>query len=116
MHSVLEVIFIDYANLLRRQYPDQTIRNAAVFDSAVKAFSRHGYIQLAPAGRAIPSDLPDFIVRTIKRAKHQPIWVPTGKLPKDLWDIFEQMKPTLHGKKIEWRHTPARQPATGRKK
>jgi hypothetical protein len=117
MHSLLEGIFVDYANRLRRQYPDQTIRNAAVFASAVKAFSRHGYIQLAHAGRGIiPSDLPNFIVRTIKRAKHQPIWIPTRNLPRDYWGIFEQMKPTLRGKKIEWLHTPAREVANGRKK
>jgi hypothetical protein len=116
MHGLLEVFFIDYANLLRRQYPDQTIRNATVFASAVKAFSRQGYIQLVDARRGIPSDLPDFIVRTIKRAKHQPIWIPTRNLPRDYWGIFEQMKPTLRGKKIEWLHTPAREVANGRKK
>jgi hypothetical protein len=76
MHGLLECEFASYANLLRQRYPERIIRNATVFESAICEFSRLGYIQLVDARREIPSDLPEFLVRTIKRMKRQPVWVP----------------------------------------
>ena len=43
------------------------------------------------------TQFPDFLVRTIKRAKHQPIWVPGVNFPDDPMDIYEQMKPFGYG-------------------
>ena len=40
MHGLLESTFVDYANRLRSNYPDRTIRNAAVFLSGVPEFAR----------------------------------------------------------------------------
>lgn len=76
MHALLECIFVDHANLLWANYPDRTIRNAAVFVSGVPEFARPGLIELVDARTGIRDGIPDFVVRTIKRAKHQPIWIP----------------------------------------
>lgn len=67
MHPLLECTFVDYANLLRANYPDKTIRNAAVFASGVPEFARLGYIELVDARTGIPEGIPDFLIRTIKR-------------------------------------------------
>ena len=66
-HALLECIFVDYANLLRANYPGQTIRNAAVFVSGVPEFTRLGFIELVDARTGIRDGIPDFIVRRIKR-------------------------------------------------
>jgi hypothetical protein len=82
MHGVLEFTFVDYANLLREKYPAQIIRNAKVFASGISEFARLGFIELVEARCGIPKDLPGFLVRTIKRAKHQPIWIPGVNFPR----------------------------------
>jgi tRNA A37 N6-isopentenylltransferase MiaA len=92
MHGLLESIFVDYANQLRANYPERTIRNGAVFASGVLEFARLGYIELVDARTGIPDGVPAFLVRTIKRAKHQPIWIPGANFPDDPWDLCEQMK------------------------
>jgi hypothetical protein len=40
IYALLKEILSRYANVLRAQYQKQTIRNAAVFDSAIREFSR----------------------------------------------------------------------------
>jgi hypothetical protein len=108
MHALLECIFVDYANLLRTNYPGKTIRNAAVFVSGVPEFARLGLIELVDARTGIRDGIPDFVVRTIKRAKHQPIWIPGVNFPASLDDIFKQMKPFMRGNKVVWQHIPSR--------
>ena len=46
MHDLLESLFEDYARQLRADYPEQTIRKAVVFASAIREFARLGYIEL----------------------------------------------------------------------
>jgi hypothetical protein len=106
MHGLLEALFRQYANLLRPKYPDKTIRNADVFTSGVKEFTRLGYIELVDARTRIPDGLPPGLVRTIKRAKHQPIWIPGPKFPDEPFDLFEIMKPQLSGNEVSWQHCP----------
>ena len=113
MHGILECTFANYANRLRAKYPERTIRNAAVFASGVPEFARHGYIELVDARTSIPDGLPPALVSTIKRAKHQPIWIPGPHFPDDPWDIYEQMKPSVRGDEIIWQHFPANAPAPG---
>src|ERR1035437_991268 len=108
MHALLECIFVDYANLLRANYPGQTIRNAAVFVSGVPEFARLGFIELVDARTGIRDGIPDFIVRRIKRAKHQPIWIPGPNFPASPDDIYDQMKPFMRGNKVVWQHIPSR--------
>jgi hypothetical protein len=110
MHGLLESIFVDYANQLRAKYPDRIIRNAAVFASGVPEFARLGFIELVDARRGIPEGIPDFLVRTIKRAKHQPIWIPGVNFPDDPWDINEQMKPSMRDNEVTRRFRKARAP------
>ena len=107
MHGLLECIFVDYANLLRAKYPGRTIRNAAIFVSGVPEFARLGLIELVDARTGIPEGIPDFVVRTIKRAKHQPIWIPGVNFPASPDDIFKQMKPFMRGDEVVWRHIPS---------
>ncbi len=95
MHGLLESTFARYANLLRQKYPGRTIRNAAVFASAVAEFARLGYVELVDARMGIPEGLPDFLVCTIKRVKHQPIWIPGVNFPDQAMDIYDQMKPCI---------------------
>jgi hypothetical protein len=114
MHGLLECTFVDYANRLRATYPERTIRNGAVFASGVPEFARLGYIELVDAKASIPGGLPPSLVRTIKRAKHQPIWIPGPNFPDDPWDIFDQMKPSIHADNIVWQHVPAKRRNTWR--
>lgn len=114
MHGLLESTFVDYANRLRANYPDRTIRNAAVFLSDVPEFARPGFIELVDARTKIPEGLPAFLVRTIKRAKYQPIWIPGPNFPDDPFDIYEQMKPSMRGDEIVWQHFPSKRRSSWR--
>jgi hypothetical protein len=114
MHGLLEHMFVDYANLLRSKYPNKTIRNAAVFTSGVPEFARFGYIELIDARKGIPEEIPDFLVRTIKRSKRQPIWMPGPNFPDEPFDIYDQMKPDMLGNQLLWLHTPSQKPITWR--
>jgi hypothetical protein len=114
MYYLLETLFGQYASQLRSNYPERTIRNAAVFASAVPEFARLDYMELVDARTSIPDGLPPGLVRTIKRAKHQPIWIPGPNFPDDPWDIFKQMKPSLRGDEIVWQHIPAKRRNTWR--
>jgi hypothetical protein len=105
MHWLLESLFVQYANLLRSNYPDKTIRNAAVFASGFQEFARRGYIELVDGRIGIPEGLPLDLVRTIKRAKHQPIWIPGPNFPDDPWD--KQMKPSSRGDEVVGNTFPA---------
>ena len=106
MHGLLECIFVEYANQLRANYPGRIIRNAKVFASGVPEFARLGFIELVNARTGIPEGIPDFLVRTIKRAKHQPIWIPGVNFPDDPWDINEQMKPYMLNNEVVWQYIP----------
>jgi hypothetical protein len=111
---LLESLFVQYANRLRSNYPDKTIRNGEVFASGVPGFARLGYIELVDVRTRIPDGLPPALVRTIKRAKHQPIWIPGPNFPDDPWDIYEQMKPSFRGDEILWQHFPSTRRGTWR--
>ena len=115
MHGLLKCIFADYANLLRAKYPGRTIRNAAVFTSGVPEFARLGFIELVDARTGIPEGLPDRLVHTIKRAKHQPIWIPGVNFPDNAMDIYDQMKPTMRNNEVVWRHIPSKRRSTWRR-
>jgi tRNA A37 N6-isopentenylltransferase MiaA len=114
MHALLECTFVDYANQLRAKYPGRIIRNAAVFASGVPEFARLGLIELVDARRGIPEGIPDFLVRTIKRAKHQPIWIPGVNFPDDSMDIYDQMKASLQNNEVIWEHIPSKRSVTWR--
>ena len=107
MHGLLESIFVSYANRLRASYPDRTILNAAVFASGVPEFARLGFIELVDARSGIPESIPDFLVRTIKRAKHQPISIPGINFPDDPMDIYEQMRPFMRKNTVVWQCFPS---------
>src|SRR6476659_6696639 len=100
MYGLVECIFVEYANLLRLKYPNRTIRNAAVFASGVPEFSRFGYIELIDARKGIPEEIPDFLVRTIKRSKRQPIWMPGPNFPDDPFELHDYMKPYTLGDQL----------------
>jgi len=105
MHAILECIFVDYANQLRAEYPGRNIRNAAVFASGIPVFERFGYIELVNAKTGIRKGIPEFLIRRIKRSKRQPIWIPSTNFPVDLSDIDKEMKASMHGDAVVWRHT-----------
>ena len=105
MFALVEVILVDYANQLRAAYPKRQIRNATVFASAVPECARLGYIELVDARQKIPAHISDYVAHKIKRAR-QPIWVPGKKFPRNPFDMFELMNPSMHGDEIVWRHTP----------
>jgi hypothetical protein len=108
MYRLLECTFVDYANQLRANYPGRKIRNAAVFASGVAEFARLGFIELVDARIGIPKGIPDFLVRTIKRAKYQPIWIPGVNFPDNPMDIYEQMKPSMRNNEVVWQHIPSK--------
>lgn len=113
MHGLLESMFVQYANLLRSNYPDKTIRNGEVFASGVQEFARLGYIELVDARTGIPDGLPAFLVRTIKRAKPA-IWIPGPNFPDKPWEIDELMKPSLRGNEVVWQQCPSKRRSTWR--
>ena len=114
VHGLLESLFVGYAKDLRTRYPELRIRKAMVLNSAIREFARLRYIELVDGRLGVPQDIPDFLVRAIKRAKHQPIWIPGPNFPDDRWDLYHQMKPSIHGIEIAWQHTPAQKPNTWR--
>ena len=69
MHDLLESLFENYARQLGADYPEQTIRKAVVFASAIREFARLGYIELVNVRLGIPADLPKALVRTMKTLK-----------------------------------------------
>lgn len=90
--------------------------NAAVFVSGVPEFARRGYIELVDARTGIPGSIPAFLVRTIKRAKHQPIWIPGPNFPDEPVDMYEQMRPSMRGNEIVWQHFPGKSASTWRER
>ena len=116
MHGLLECIFADYANQLRAKYPGRTIRNVAVLTSGVPEFARLGFIELVDARTGIPEGLPDRLVHTIKRAKHQPIWIPGINFPDNAMDIYDRMKPAMRNNEVVWRHIPSKRRSTWRRR
>ena len=114
MHGLLECIFVEYANQLRANYPGLIIRNATIFASGVPEFARLGFIELVDARNGIPKDIPGSLVRTIKRSRHQPIWIPGVNFPDDPFEIYEQMKASMQNDEVVWRHIPAKRPSTWR--
>jgi hypothetical protein len=93
-----------YAQRLRDEYPNLTIRNATVFESAIREFSRYGYIELVDGKRGIPAWLPDRLVRTIKRVKYKPIWMPGPNYPYSGF-ISDFLRPSMKRGKIVWHHS-----------
>ena len=98
--TALRIIFADYANRLRAQYPNRTIRNSDVFSSAVVAFSRRKLIALVKAKSAIPVEVPEFLIRRIRRTKHFPIWMPTKKIGNPFDNV---LLPALQDDRIVWK-------------
>ena len=80
----------------------------------VPEFARLGFIELVDARSGIPDSIPDFLVRTIKRAKHQPIWVPGVNFPDDPMDIYEQMKPFMRNNNVVWQYFPSKRRSSWR--
>ena len=115
MHDLLESLFENYARQLRADYPEQTIRKAVVFASAIREFARLGYIELVNVRLGIPADIPKALVRTIKRSRHHPIWIPGPGFPDEPWDLFDQMKPSMRGNEVVWRHIPPQKRNTWRR-
>ncbi len=114
LHSLLKAIFWTYAIDLRPKYPSQTIRNADVCDSAIRKFSRLGYIELVDCSRGIPPEVPSILVRRLKRVRYHPIWIMGSKFPDDPMAIFDQMRPSMKANKIVWHHRPSRRKPTWR--
>ena len=85
-----------------------------MFLSGVPEFARRGFIELVDARTGIPEGLPAFLVRTIKRAKYQPIWIRGPNFPDDPFDIYEQMKPSMRGDEIVWQHFPSKRRSSWR--
>ena len=104
MNAILECIFTDYANQLRVANPGRKIRNAAVFASAIPEFERLGYIELVDTRNGLRKGIPKLLIDTIKRSKRQPIWIPSRNFPVDLSDIVKEMKPSMQGDSVVWRH------------
>jgi hypothetical protein len=114
MYGLLESLFEEYTKQLRSKYPERTIRNGAVLASGIPEFARLDYIELVDARTGIPDGLPSGLIRTIKRAKHQPIWIPGPNFPDDPLDMFEQMQPLVHADEIIWQHSLRKRRSTWR--
>jgi hypothetical protein len=67
-------------------------------------FERFGYIELVNSKTGMRKVIPEFLIDTIKRSKRQPIWIPSRNFPFDLSDIVKEMKPSMQGDSVVWRH------------
>ena len=112
LHALPKETLSMYARDLRAQYPNQTIRNTTVIDSAIREWSRFGYIELVDCRREIPAEIPGVLVRRLKRVRRHPIWIMGRQFPDDPMDMFDQMRPSMKGDKVVWRHHPSRRKPT----
>ena len=80
----------------------------------MKEFARLGYIELVDARTGILDGLPASLVRTIKRAKHQPIWIPGPNYPDAPWEIYDLMRPSMRGDVVVWQHVQSKRRSTWR--
>jgi hypothetical protein len=111
IYGYLSAVFDHYRRGLKLRYPGMTIRKAMVIESGIRELSRLGWIHLVDSRLGIPPDVPDFLVRSIKRTKHQPIWIPGPHIP-ECWDeIFDQLQVSMQGGDLVWHHKPATQPS-----
>jgi hypothetical protein len=97
-----------YARQLREQNPGVVIRNAAVFESALRQLSKRKYIQVIGGSHDRPDWRTDVFDPLLQRVKNHPIWVPGPNFPGDTWDLFKIMQPSYRNGRIVWRHKPSR--------
>jgi hypothetical protein len=112
LHALLKAIFATYAADLRHRYQGHIIRNAAVFDSAIRECSRLGYIELVSRNEA--ADVPYLIARILKRVRHFPIWIMGPNFPDEPMNLLDQLRPSMKGEKVIWHHHPSRWKPTWR--
>ena len=62
LYGLIHAILVLYAQRLRDEYPNLTIRNETVFESAIRELSRLGYIELVDGKRGIPAWVPDGMI------------------------------------------------------
>src|SRR5712671_2652785 len=105
MHALVRETFRDYARELRDRYNDRKIRNAVVFESAIKEFSRLGYIVLVDKMRGIPPEVFEGMMHSIKRTRHQPVWMRSRKFPDML--VLLELRPSIRDGEIIWQFVPA---------
>lgn len=107
IYGLIRSILVAYAGGLREKYPGLMIRNEAVFASALRELSRHGYIQLVDGRRGIPTWLTEGLVRTVRRVKYHPIWMPGPRFP-DSGFVEKYLWPSMQDGKIVWHHSPSK--------
>jgi len=112
LHALLKAIFSTYAADLRHRYKGHIVRNAAVFDAAIRECSRLGYIELVSRNEA--ADVPDLIARILKRVRHFPIWIMGPNFPDEPMNLLDQLRPAMNGDKVIWHHHPSRRKPTWR--
>jgi hypothetical protein len=113
LHALLKAIFAMYAADLRHRYKGHIIRNAAVFDSAIRECSRLGYIELVNSKKDA-ANVPDLIARRLKRVKHFPIWIMGPNFPDEPMNLLDQLRPSMKGGKVIWHHHPSQTKTTWR--
>jgi hypothetical protein len=72
--------------------------------TAIPEMAKHGYIELVDGAKEIPGWVPDSLVRTIKRVKYKPIWLPGPKFPDEPLDMDKYLWPTFEPGEIVWHH------------
>lgn len=107
LYGLIHAILVLYAQRLRDEYPNLTIRNETVFELAIRELSRLGYIELVDGKRGIPAWLPDGMIRTIKRVKYEPIWMPGPNFPDSTF-MEDFLQPSMKCGKVVWHHSPSK--------
>jgi len=107
LHGYVRAICMTYGMFLRQDYQGIKMRNEEMFGSAIAEMSRLGYIVIVEEKDDVHPWMPEGLVRTIKRVKRFPIWVPSPKMIElhGEW-VCDRLKPTLESGKIVWHHTP----------
>jgi hypothetical protein len=105
-HGYVGAICMTYGMMLRGKYKGIKMRNEEIVGSAIGEMVRLGYIVLVEGKNDVHPWMPEQLVRTIKRVRHFPIWVPSPKMGELGEFLCYRLIPTLENGKIVWHHTP----------
>lgn len=102
VESYLRSILVQYARDLRCAHPGKTIRNAVVVESGLSEFERLRLAVLVKSVKELPNWVPARVVRLVAGKNGRATWIPTKKLIRHGFDIFEQLNPEWDRFSIRW--------------
>src|SRR5690349_398713 len=100
MHIYLGYILMAGGDDLLERYPDCRMSRAEFSRAAIPALERLGFIVLVDPQKPLPDWLGDRDRKLARRGGMRPIWMPTPRLPLDVW---RRVVSELRDGEIVWR-------------